>query len=119
MIDNKIMLNRLSKLKNLLHDHNLDAIIINREDEHLSEYLPEDKERLKYISGFTGSAGTLVILSNTSVEDNNQQTMALFVDGRYTLQAKSQVNPALFNVFHILKKNPEEWIKEKQQENKS
>ena len=112
MIDNKIMLNRLSKLKNLLHDHNLDAIIINREDEHLSEYLPEDKERLKYISGFTGSAGTLVILSNTSVEDNNQQTMALFVDGRYTLQAKSQVNPALFNVFHILKKNPEEWIKE-------
>ena len=53
-------------------DHNgIDALIIPRADEYLGEYVPAHNERLKFISGFTGSAGILVV---------TQQQAALFVD---------------------------------------
>lgn len=63
---------------------NLAGYIIPTSDEHQSEFISDYDKRREYISGFTGSAGTVVILtSNRS---------ALFTDGRYELQADQELN---------------------------
>ena len=67
----------------------LDGFVIPHEDEHQNEYLPAANDRLAWATGFTGSAGAAVLLKDKA---------ALFVDGRYTLQARDQVDPALFEI---------------------
>ena len=61
----------------------LDGFLIPHEDEHQNEYLPDANERLAWATGFTGSAGAAVVLADKA---------AVFVDGRYTLQVKDQVD---------------------------
>ena len=68
---------RINKLKEQFKDYNIDGYVIPKNDEFFSEY--SNKDRLKFISNFTGSAGYAVILKNKNY---------LFVDGRYTIQAK-------------------------------
>jgi Xaa-Pro aminopeptidase len=70
-----------------LREQGLDAFVIPHEDEHQNEYLPDANERLSWATGFTGSAGAAVVMADKA---------AVFVDGRYTLQVKAQVDPALF-----------------------
>ena len=65
----------------------LDGFVIPHEDEHQNEYLPEANDRLAWATGFTGSAGAAVILKDKA---------AVFVDGRYTLQVRDQVDGATF-----------------------
>lgn len=65
----------------------LDGFVIPHEDEHQNEYLPDANERLAWTTGFTGSAGAAVVLRDKA---------AVFVDGRYTLQVKAQVDGSLF-----------------------
>jgi Xaa-Pro aminopeptidase len=65
----------------------LDGFVVPHEDEHQNEYLPDANERLAWATGFTGSAGAAVIMADKA---------AVFVDGRYTLQAQDQTDPALF-----------------------
>ena len=65
----------------------LDAFLIPHEDEHQNEYLPAANDRLAWATGFTGSAGAAVILKDKA---------AVFVDGRYTLQVRDQVDAQLF-----------------------
>jgi Xaa-Pro aminopeptidase len=65
----------------------LDGFLIPHEDEHQNEYLPDANERLAWATGFTGSAGAAVVLADKA---------AVFVDGRYTLQVKDQVDEGLF-----------------------
>ena len=118
-------LSRLDRLRKTMQHMNLDALIITRTDEHLSEYLSPDKERLAYISGFTGSAGTAVILENEHLIDrlknktvknagNTDITLknpaAIFVDGRYTIQARVQTSETLFDVFHFTNVRLEDWL---------
>jgi Xaa-Pro aminopeptidase len=67
----------------------LDGFLIPHEDEHQNEYLPEANDRLAWATGFTGSAGAAVILRDKA---------AVFVDGRYTLQARDQVDSRLFEL---------------------
>ncbi|MEO8812768.1 MAG: aminopeptidase P family protein [Caulobacteraceae bacterium] len=67
----------------------LDGFLIPHEDEHQNEYLPAANDRLAWATGFTGSAGAAVILKDTA---------AIFVDGRYTLQVRDQVDSAVFEV---------------------
>ena len=67
----------------------LDGFIVPHEDEHQNEYLPAANDRLAWATGFTGSAGAAVLFRDKA---------ALFVDGRYTLQAKDQVDPELFEI---------------------
>jgi Xaa-Pro aminopeptidase len=67
----------------------LDGFVIPHEDEHQNEYLPAANDRLAWATGFTGSAGAAVLLKDKA---------ALFVDGRYTLQARDQVDLALFEI---------------------
>jgi Xaa-Pro aminopeptidase len=67
----------------------LDGLLIPHEDEHQNEYLPDANDRLAWATGFTGSAGAAVVLKDKA---------AVFVDGRYTLQVRDQVDLALFEV---------------------
>ncbi|MDB5456577.1 MAG: X-Pro aminopeptidase, partial [Caulobacter sp.] len=67
----------------------LDGFLVPHEDEHQNEYLPAANDRLAWASGFTGSAGAGVIL---------QDRAAVFVDGRYTLQVRDQVDQAVFEI---------------------
>ena len=71
----------LIKLKKLIKFYDLDGYLIPKNDEYFNEYVSESKERLKYISNFSGSAGFAIILKNKNY---------LFVDGRYTVQGRIQ-----------------------------
>jgi Xaa-Pro aminopeptidase len=67
----------------------LDGFVIPHEDEHQNEYLPAANDRLAWATGFTGSAGAAVLLKDKA---------AIFVDGRYALQVRDQVDTDLFEV---------------------
>ena len=87
---NKMIKNRIKKLRNKFRRYNIDGYIIPKNDEFFSEY--SRINRLKNISNFSGSAGYAVILKNKSY---------LFVDGRYTLQAQIESS----NYFKIVEYN--------------
>ena len=71
----------INKLKKNFIENKIDGYIVPKNDEFFGEYTSENKDRLKYISNFTGSFGFALILNNKNY---------LFIDGRYTLQAKIQ-----------------------------
>jgi Xaa-Pro aminopeptidase len=81
----------------------LDGFIVPRADEHLGEYVPPGAERLAWLTGFTGSAGLAVVLASRA---------ALFVEGRYVLQAAAQTDPALWERRHITDEPPAAWLAE-------
>jgi len=70
-------------------EQGLDGFLVPHEDEHQNEYLPAANDRLAWASGFTGSAGAGVILKDRA---------AVFVDGRYTLQVRDQVDQGVFEI---------------------
>ena len=72
---------KIKKLKKIFEKENIDGYIIPKNDEFFGEYIPDYNDRLKYISGFSGSYGFSLILKNKNY---------LFVDGRYTLQAVNE-----------------------------
>lgn len=77
----------LPKLRKEMAAAGLDLFLVPHEDEYQNEYLPDCNERLMWISGFTGSAGAAIIGIESAV---------MFVDGRYTLQVRQQVDETLF-----------------------
>ncbi len=92
---------RLGTLRAELKCLGLDGFIVPRNDAHMGEYVPPSAERLLWLTGFSGSAGQAVVLADKA---------ALFVDGRYTLQAATQVDGDLFQPVHISKVSPNDWI---------
>ncbi len=72
---------RLASLRGELARHGVQGFLVPRADEHQGEYVPASAERLAWLTGFTGSAGLAVVLPETA---------AIFVDGRYTLQAQER-----------------------------
>jgi Xaa-Pro aminopeptidase len=80
---------------------NCDALIVPREDEYLGEYLPAHNERLKWISGFNGSAGVAIVLADRA---------AIFVDGRYTVQVRQEVSASAFEYHHLIEEPPLKWL---------
>jgi len=93
---------RLERLRALIAEAGLDALLVPHSDEYQSEYLPPSAERLAWLTGFTGSAGAALILKDRAV---------LFVDGRYTLQAREQTDPDLFEIDSLIDNPPREWLK--------
>ncbi|MGH6987524.1 MAG: aminopeptidase P family protein [Caulobacteraceae bacterium] len=79
-------------IRKAMAEQGLDGLIVPHEDEHQNEYLPEANNRLAWATGFTGSAGAAVIFENEA---------AIFVDGRYRIQVKEQVDPSLFEIRDI------------------
>ena len=82
---------KIAKIQQKLKDKEIDSLIINRTDEFLNEYIPPDAERLYWATNFSGSAGRAIICQNTS---------NLFVDGRYTFQAKEQIDENAISLLH-------------------
>jgi len=76
-------------IRKAMAEQGLDGFVIPHEDEHQNEYLPAANDRLAWATGFTGSAGAAVIL---------KEAAAIFVDGRYTLQVRDQVDQKLFEI---------------------
>ena len=79
----------------------LDGFVIPHEDEHQNEYLPDANERLAWATGFTGSAGAAVVLADKA---------AVFVDGRYTLQVRDQVDTSLFETRDLIEGGVAAWL---------
>ena len=94
---------RIAKLRDELVRRGLDGFVVPRADEHQSEYVPANAERLPWLTGFTGSAGTAIVLADKA---------AFVVDGRYTLQAGEQVDTAVVEVVPLADKTAEAWIGE-------
>jgi Xaa-Pro aminopeptidase len=92
---------RLAALRAEMHRDQLTGFIVPRNDEHQGEYVPARSERLAWLTGFTGSAGTAVVLSERA---------ALFVDGRYTTQATNEVDARLFAIRHVMEQPVPEWL---------
>ena len=98
----------LNNIRKWLSDNNIDAFIIAHEDEYLSEYIPPENERLAWATGFTGSAGYAIITYNKA---------AIYVDGRYTVQVKEQVNSNDYEIFNIPNDSWIEWLTDNHKEN--
>ena len=92
---------RLDRLRRELAAQDLDGFIVPRADEHQGEYVPPRGQRLAWLTGFTGSAGLAIVLRDRA---------ALFVDGRYTLQAAAQVDTRSFEIHHLIEEPPARWV---------
>ena len=92
---------RVAALRADLEKRGLAGFVVPRADRQQNEYVPPSEERLAWLTGFTGSAGVAIVLANRA---------ALFVDGRYTLQAKDQIDPTLFAIVPTAETSPEQWL---------
>jgi Xaa-Pro aminopeptidase len=92
---------RLKRLRALMVELGVEALLVPRADEHQGEYVAASAERLAWLTGFTGSAGLAVI---------GRTTAALFVDGRYVVQAPTQVDTRAFAVLQVPQAKPSEWL---------
>ncbi|WP_316174257.1 aminopeptidase P family protein [Bradyrhizobium sp. SZCCHNRI1073] len=92
---------RLAALREELARRKLTGFIVPRADQQQNEYVPPSEERLAWLTGFTGSAGLAIVLP---------QAAALFVDGRYTLQAGKQVDGKAWMVESLIEPPPESWL---------
>jgi Xaa-Pro aminopeptidase len=92
---------RVKALQRELKSRRLKGFLVPHSDEHQNEFLPPSAERLAWLTGFTGSAGVAIVLDKAA---------ALFVDGRYILQARSQTDPTLFEVLQTPEAKPSSWI---------
>ncbi len=95
------MTDALEKLREEMRRRNLDGFLVPHADEHLNEYLPASAERLAWVSGFTGSAGTAVAL---------RKKAALFIDGRYTLQARAEADNDAWSFHKVPEEKVSDWI---------
>jgi Xaa-Pro aminopeptidase len=80
----------------------LDGLFVPHEDEWQNEYLPDCTERLSWATGFTGSAGSAIIMKDSAF---------LFSDGRYTIQAEVQTAPDLIQRRDLVEQGPTVWLK--------
>ncbi len=85
-----MILERLTKLRSEMEKHQMDAYIIPTADFHQSEYVGDYFQVRKYLSGFTGSAGTLVVTKDKA---------GLWTDGRYYIQAEQELNGSGIDLF--------------------
>ena len=92
---------RVGRLREWLAANNLDGFLVPRADEHQGEYVAARSERLRWLTGFSGSAGAAHILRDQA---------HIFVDGRYQLQVRDQVDPAIFTVENLVETPPSTWI---------
>jgi Xaa-Pro aminopeptidase len=92
---------RVKALQRELRSRKLKGFLVPHSDEHQDEFLSPSAERLAWLTGFTGSAGVAIVLDKAA---------ALFVDGRYVLQARAQTDPALFEVLQTPEAKASTWL---------
>jgi Xaa-Pro aminopeptidase len=94
---------RLAALRAELKRRGLDGLIVPRADRYQNEYVPPCAERLAWLTGFTGSAGVAIVLDDRA---------AIFVDGRYLVQVREEVDSAAYSIEHLVEHPPTAWIEE-------
>lgn len=94
---------RVKQLRAEIADRDLDAFLVPRADEHQGEYVPRSAERLRFISGFSGSAGMAAI---------GRRAACLFVDGRYTIQSAAEVDQTVFAIRQVPEQKLSDWLVE-------
>ncbi len=94
---------RLAALREQLKSEKLDGFVVPLTDEHMSEYVGSYAQRLQWLTGFKGSAGSAVVLP---------QEAAMFVDGRYTLQVRQQVSADDWSYQSVPETSVTEWLKD-------
>ncbi|MCK9919682.1 aminopeptidase P family protein [Microbacteriaceae bacterium K1510] len=92
---------RVAALRAELKRRGLDGFLVPRADRQQNEYLPASEERMAWLTGFTGSAGFAIVLADRA---------AVFVDGRYTVQAEAQIDKAVFTIGHLVETPPDQWL---------
>src|SRR5438105_3945051 len=92
---------RLARFREELAKRKLTGFVIPRADQQQNEYVAPSEERLAWLTGFTGSAGLAIVLTREA---------AVFVDGRYTLQAGKQVDRKAWHVEPLVDPPPEQWL---------
>jgi Xaa-Pro aminopeptidase len=94
---------RLAALREQLKSDRLDGFVVPLTDEHMSEYIGSYAQRLAWLTGFQGSAGSAVVLPEQA---------AIFVDGRYTLQVRSQVDGNDWSYQSVPETSVADWLKD-------
>src|SRR6476660_3328016 len=94
---------RLKALREQLKAEKLDGFVVPLTDEHMSEYVGSYAQRLAWLTGFQGSAGSAVVLPEEA---------AIFVDGRYTLQVRQQVSATEWSYQSVPETSTTEWLKD-------
>jgi Xaa-Pro aminopeptidase len=94
---------RLAALREQLKTDRLDGFVVPLTDEHMSEYVGTYAQRLAWLTGFGGSAGTAVVLPAEA---------AIFTDGRYTLQVRSQVSADHWSYQSVPETSAADWLKD-------
>jgi Xaa-Pro aminopeptidase len=94
---------RVARLRVELARRGLDGFLVPRADEHQGEYVAKRSERLSWLTGFTGSAGAALVLADRAL---------LFVDGRYTLQAREQADGGTFAIESLIENPPAKWLEQ-------
>ena len=94
---------RLAALREQLKSEKLDGFVVPLTDEHMSEYVGSYAQRLAWLTGFQGSAGSAVVLPEEA---------AIFVDGRYTLQVRSQVSDREWSYQSVPETSVTDWLKD-------
>jgi Xaa-Pro aminopeptidase len=92
---------RVKDLRRLMAQAGVDAYLVPRADEHQGEYVPACAERLKWLTGFSGSAGLAIV---------TKKLAAVFVDGRYTVQARAEVDSGVAEVSSLPRHRIAEWL---------
>jgi Xaa-Pro aminopeptidase len=94
---------RLKALREQLKADKLDGFVVPLTDEHMSEYVGSYAQRLAWLTGFEGSAGSAIVLPEEA---------AIFVDGRYTLQVRQQVSETEWSYQSVPETSTTEWLRE-------
>jgi len=94
---------RLARVREGLASLGLDGWLVPRADEYQGEYVAPGAERLRWLTGFSGSAGLAIVLKDRA---------AVFADGRYTIQLAEQIDSSLFEACHLLDRPPARWLEE-------
>src|SRR3954453_13265112 len=94
---------RLRALREQLKAERLDGFVVPLTDEHMSEYVGSYAQRLAWLTGFQGSAGSAVVLPEQA---------AIFVDGRYTLQVRRQGRPTQCSYQSVPETSTTQWLEE-------
>lgn len=94
---------RVKLLRQWLAANGLDGFLVPRADEHQGEYVADRSARLKWLTGFSGSAGVALVLRDRAF---------MFVDGRYTLQVRHEVDLDIFSIESLVENPPPAWIRD-------
>ena len=94
---------KITLLRTLLKKKDCDYYLLPRTDKFMNEFISEEDERVKWLTGFSGSFAFVVISLKQSV---------IFTDGRYVNQIKKEVDPKIFKILYVNDKNPILWLKD-------